>query len=272
MKHEFEYIKNGTMNVLAFLNHANGQVYAECQPDHKTDTLIDVFTRHVANCQNSEPLHYVMDNLSTHNCYKFCEAIAKLSAIDCPDKSKLNTLEKRMNWLKSPDKRIVIHFTPYHGSWLNFVEYWFGILDRKVLRESFGSAEELMGTFEEFLEKWNTLFLHTFKWQYDGKGLHEKAVRRFTQMLERSAKKMEISMLTKQLRLMKNLFDDYRTKISDGVWQKMIETVDAKHRILEQLIEAEEGPKRTKKAVNALTSIMQLIKPEYDCGQCLIAA
>ena len=36
---EFEYIRNGTMNVLAFFNHANGKVHAECQADHKTDTF-----------------------------------------------------------------------------------------------------------------------------------------------------------------------------------------------------------------------------------------
>lgn len=34
---EFEYIRNGTMNVLAFFNNANGKVYAECQPDHNLE-------------------------------------------------------------------------------------------------------------------------------------------------------------------------------------------------------------------------------------------
>jgi hypothetical protein len=54
---EFEYIRNGTMNVLAFLSHADGKVYAECQADHKTDTLVAVFKRHVARCPENDPLH-----------------------------------------------------------------------------------------------------------------------------------------------------------------------------------------------------------------------
>ena len=269
---EFEYIRNGTMNVLAFLNHADGKVYAECQADHKTETLINVFKRHVASCPANELLNYVMDNLSTHTCYRFCEAIAEFSEITCPDENELNTLQKRVDWLKSPDKRIILHFTPYHGSWLNLVEYWFGIMNRKILRESFGSADELKSAFEAFLAKWNSLFSHAFEWKYDGKGLQDKAIQRFTQMLECSADKMEIAMITKQLCLMKNLFDDYSTQINDDIWQKMLDTVDSQHPILEELIKAEEGPVRTKKAACALTSIMKLIKPEYDCVEYLSAA
>lgn len=261
---EFEYIRNGTMNVLAFLNHANGKVYAECQADHKTDTLVGVFKRHVASCPKDEPLHYVMDNLSTHTCYRFCKAIAELSEVTCPDENELNTLQKRVDWLKSSNKRIVLHFTPYHGSWLNLVEHWFGIMNQKVLRESFGSAEELKTAFEAFLTQWNTLFAHTFEWTYDGSGLHEKAVNRFTQMLEHSADKLDIAMLTKQLRLMKNVFDDYSSEVNEDTWQKMAETLESQLTVVEKLIEAEEGSVRKKNAAGALTSMMQLVKPEYN--------
>ena len=180
---EFEYIRNGTMNVLAFFDYANGKVHAECHADHKTDTFLAIFKRHVSSCPANEQIHYVMDNLSTHRGYPFCKAVAELSGIDCPCEKELrnvdeitsptmhhsfrppssdlksqkswnsllflqllwfkieqirpksvrlldevnsstflNNLEKRVKWLKSTDKRIVIHFTPYHGSWLNLVE------------------------------------------------------------------------------------------------------------------------------------------------------
>jgi len=119
---EFEYIRNGTMNVLAFFGYANGKVHAECQADHKTDTFLAIFKRHVSTCPANEQIHYVMDNLSTHRGYPFCRAVAELSGIDCPSEKELNNLEKRVKWLKSTDKRIIIHFTPYHGSWLNLVE------------------------------------------------------------------------------------------------------------------------------------------------------
>jgi len=44
---EFEYIRNGTMDVLAFLNHADGKVQLTCCSDHKTTTLLKVFREHV---------------------------------------------------------------------------------------------------------------------------------------------------------------------------------------------------------------------------------
>lgn len=42
-------------NVLAFFNHANGKVHAECQADHKTDTFLATFKRHVSTCPANEP-------------------------------------------------------------------------------------------------------------------------------------------------------------------------------------------------------------------------
>ncbi len=111
-----------------------------------------------------------MDNLSTHRGYRFCKVVAELSNVDCPPENKLNNLEKRVEWLKSSNKRIVIHFTPYHGSWLNLVEFWFGLMNKKVLNESYGSVEELKESFDSFMVTWNTLLAHPFRWSYDDKG------------------------------------------------------------------------------------------------------
>jgi hypothetical protein len=106
-------------------------------------------------------------------------------------------------------------------------------MGQKVLRESFGSAEDLKTAFEAFLAKWNPLFTHTFEWAYSGSGLHEKAVNRFTQMLEHSADKLEIAMLTKQLRLMKNVIDDYSSEVKSDTWQKMTETLESRLTVVE---------------------------------------
>ncbi len=96
-----------------------------------------------------------MDNLSTHRGYQFCKTVAELSNIDCSLESELNNLEKRVEWLKSSNKRIVIHFTPYHGSWLNLVEFWFGIMNKKE-------------SFDSFMVTWNTLLVHPCRWPYNG--------------------------------------------------------------------------------------------------------
>ncbi|MCD6150614.1 MAG: IS630 family transposase [Deltaproteobacteria bacterium] len=253
---EFEYIRNGTTNVLAFFNYANGEVYAECQADHKTETFIGIFRRHIASCSQKEQIHYVMDNLSTHRGYRFCETVAELSNIDCPPENELNNLEKRVEWLKSSDKRIVIHFTPYHGSWLNLVEFWFGIMNKKVLNESYGSVEKLKESFDSFMVTWNTLLAHPFRWSYNGKGLHKKAVDRFTKMLQQAAVKLEISSLTKQLKLMYNLFNHYFLEVPIIYWEKLYYALQSQETALRDNIMKEEGPLKKSNAENALNTLL----------------
>ncbi len=136
------------MDVFALLNHADGKVYAECRSNHEKSTFLEVFRRHVDRAQASGTLHYVMDNLACHRGYPFCEVIAELSHMECPTEQELNTVDKRVAWLQSQNKRIIIHYTPYHGSWLNMVEFWFGIMGRKVLGESFSDAENNSRTYE----------------------------------------------------------------------------------------------------------------------------
>jgi transposase len=257
---EFEYIRNGTMNVLAFFNYKTGKVFAECQADHKTDTFIEVFERHVASCPDQESIHYVMDNLSTHRGYPFCKTVAELSNVTCPEESEIDNLEKRVQWLTSEDKRIVIHFTPYHGSWLNLVEFWFGIMNKKVLNESYGSGEEFMESFESFLGSWNTLFAHPFRWSYDGKGLHKKAVDRFTKILTQSPSKIEVSSLTKQLKLMFNILKDYVSEIPIKYWKNLFDAFQSNEAILRKSILNEEGPKKKENADNALNSLLSLLE------------
>lgn len=259
---EFEYIRNGTMNILAFFNYADGKVYADCKADHKTDTFLEMFKKHVSFCLSgsskteTEKLHYVMDNLSTHRGYPFCEVVAELCGITCPPQTELNNLVKRVKWLSSPDKKIVIHFTPYHGSWLNLVEFWFGIMNKKVLNGSYGSAEELKEGFDAFLEEWNVLLAHPFRWSYDGKGLQQKAVKRFTVMLNQAAHKLEITTLVKQLRLMTNLFGQYFNEVPEENWGSLFSALQHSKEILESIIKNEEGPKKKQNAHLALATLL----------------
>ena len=252
---EFEYIRNGTMDVLAFLNHADGKVYAECHSNHETSTFLSVFRRHVARAPTSEPLHYVMDNLACHRGYPFCELIAELSDVECPSKKELDSVDKRVAWLQSQDKRIIIHYTPYHGSWLNMVEIWFGIMGRKVLGESFDGADALKAAFEAFVEQqWNGLLAHPFNWGYDGNGLHEKAVKRFTKLLAESAEKFEVRILVKMLVLMTNLLTDYFHQVPESTWDQLAAAAALNDEIIADLIERDDRPKRKAKAEKVLTA------------------
>ena len=261
---EFEYIRNGTMDVLAFLSHADSNVYIECCADHKTTTFVEVFSRHANQYPQSETLHYVMDNLATHRGYPFCERVAKLSKVECPSKQELRTLDKRVKWLGRKDKRIIIHFTPYHGSWLNWVEFWFGIMGRKVLGESFSSADELKMALEAFVDIWNTQLAHPFQWSYKGEGLQEKAVNRFTKMLHGSVEKMELRTLSKQLMLMTNLIRDYVSEVPTHGWDQFLSIFHSQSEPIIKLIESEEKPKSKNKARQALENLNEALRKCFE--------
>jgi hypothetical protein len=208
-----------------------------------------------------------MDNLSSHRGYPFCRLVAELSGIACPPEQQLCTMDKRVEWLSREDKRIVIHFTPYHGSWLNWIEFWFGIMGRKVLGESFSSPDELKAALEAFASDWNTLLAHPFQWSYDGSGLHEKAVKRFTKMLHGSAAQMELRTLTKQMMLLTNPLSDYLPEISQDSWEQLSAALCSQSTTIDELIQAEDGPVRKHKAQQAFNNLTAALRVYFSPTQ-----
>ncbi len=135
------------------------------------------------------------------------------------------------------------------------IESWFGIMEHKVLGESFASADALKAAFEAFVEQhWNGLLAHPFSWGYDGNGLHEKAVKRFTKMLEDSAEKFEVRILVKMLALMTNLLTDYFHQVPESTWDQLAATATLKDEVMADLIERDDRPKRKAKAEKVLTA------------------
>ena len=52
--------------------------------------------------------------------------------------------------------RIIVHFTPTSGSWLNLVEIFFGIITRQAIRRgSIDSVRELIDAIDRFIDGWN---------------------------------------------------------------------------------------------------------------------
>lgn len=261
---EFEYIRGGTMDVFAFLHVKTGKIFSECQSDHTIPTLLEVFERHLKTLPKNETIHYIMDNLASHSSYEICALIAKSCNIECPSDKELKTAVQRREWLQSDSKRIIFHYTPFHGSWLNMVEIWFGILNRKCLKESFDSPGAIYEAIYDFCNVWNTLLAHPFKWNYDGEGLQQKAVDRFIKMLENSMEKLEIKFLTKQFLLMANLIENYRNKVSIDSWLKLDEIIKAQREQFYNIILVDDGPKRKDKAEAALLRLTETLRGRID--------
>jgi hypothetical protein len=108
---ESEYERNGALQYLAAWDVHRGIVLGRCEPK----TGIKPFGRLVDQVLEREPynaatrLFFVVDNGSSHR-----------------GQTSVERMRRR-------DKRIILVHTPVHASWLNQVEIYFSIIQRKVL-------------------------------------------------------------------------------------------------------------------------------------------
>jgi transposase len=140
VKREFEYIRHGTLALMGALDARRGKAFgflSECTGGEVFVELLDC----VAAAYPRGKGHLVCDNQSAH---------------DTDD--VLDWLEEHPNW--------TIHFTPKHGSWLNQVEQFFSILQRRVLtRGSFASKEQLADKVTRYI-LWHNQSAKPFRWSY----------------------------------------------------------------------------------------------------------
>ena len=235
---EPEYVRHGTVSILSILQVSTGQVFTECIPDHTSSTITSSVRNHILQYDRSAELHYICDNYSSHSTEEFCLGIADLCGLDLP---KLETANDRRQWLQSPDKRIIFHFLPTHGSWLNLIEIWFGILQQKALKdESFLSTTDLKNRIISFTETWDSDFAHPFKFSYSGEGLHEKVISRFTKWLQMHSPQLNVKFFEKQLRLISNLATSYWQKAKRKAWKVLYETLQKSNDFITAIIGTDE--------------------------------
>lgn len=254
---DFDYRRNGITDLLAFLNPATGKVDTRCTPNHDRHVFCRFFKDHVRSHPPEAVLHYIMDNLSTHYHDDFCQTVAELCAVPYPP---LKSGAERRQWLQSDHKRIVVHFLPFHASWLNMVEIWFGILKSKCLKHDyFCSVEQLREAIGAFVETWNEFFAHPFTWSYTGEGLHAKAVRRFSTLLAIQTDQMDCKFLTSQLLLMSNIADNSLDLIPADDWLRLINLAVEKDSYITNIIDTDTKSRRRKKAREAYNRFTQSV-------------
>ena len=241
---EFQYKRNGTSDLMAFLHPTTGEIFGRCTPNHNTQTFKSVFTEHINQQPDNAVLHYICDNYSTHFNDEICKTVAKLSNVKY---TSLKTGKERRAWLQSDSKRIVIHFLPFHGSWLNMIEIWFGLLKNKCLENGwFESVKALRQAIYDFIETWNTYFAHSFTWTYRGEDLYGKVIRRFIKLLQIESPQMEINFLAKQLLLMKNVAQRYWIQVDNKDWQQLLTSIIQKDLYIKKLIACANAKQRLK--------------------------
>lgn len=137
---EHEYERKGALNLFAAFDTRTGKVYAHTAERKRQKEFIEFLEkldreipRHITK------VHLVMDNLRMH------------------------TGKQVRAWL-AKHSRFVFHHPPVHCSWMNQVEQWFSILQRKRLAiADFADKAHLAERLHAFVKEWNE-HAHPFNW------------------------------------------------------------------------------------------------------------
>lgn len=175
-RREFEYIRHGTLCLIANLLVLTGQVIAPTVGPTRSEPD---FLLHIQGTVATAPQAgwvFVVDNLNTHCSESLVRWVAQLEGVeDLGEKGNqgiLHNMQSRSAFLSDPAHRVRFVYTPKHCSWLNQVEIWFSILARRALkRASFRSTEELAQALKAFIEYFNRVLAKPFRWTYTGRPL-----------------------------------------------------------------------------------------------------
>lgn len=174
---EFEYIRHGTLSLIANLDVVTGKVVSPSIGPTRSEAD---FAAHIDRTIDDDPAAewiFIADQLDTHQSATLVELIARRCVIeeDLGVKGKKGVLKSkrtRRAFLEDPSHRIRFVYTPRHCSWLNQVELWFSILARRLLkRSSFKSIDALRTRVLEFIAYFNSVLAKPFRWTYTGRPL-----------------------------------------------------------------------------------------------------
>jgi transposase len=179
-RREFEYVRHGTLAFMINFDVAGGQVVCpSCGPTRTEADFAAHIRRTVASDPGAPKWHFVVDNLDTHRSETLVRYVAEVEGLPVESlgvKEKrgiLRSMATRAAFLADPAHKVIFHYTPKHGSWLNQVEIWLSILVRKLLRRgSFTSVDDLRTQVLAFIQYFNRTMAKPFKWTYQGKPLH----------------------------------------------------------------------------------------------------
>jgi transposase len=145
-RREFEYRRHGTAVLFAGLNVHEGDVAGWVTDSTRSENFVDFLHDLVRQTPPGLELHCIVDNLSAHTTPLVDSFLAE-------------------------HRHVHLHFTPTHASWLNQVELFFSILERRLLRRGeFDSVDHLAERVIAFIKDYNRRAA-PFRWTYDGRPL-----------------------------------------------------------------------------------------------------
>ncbi len=148
VRYEFEYRRRGTCSLLAAFDTRSGEVFGRVVPHRDAKALLS-FMEALALRYKGRRIYVIWDNLNVHH--------------DGPD-------ERWTRFNCEHEGRFRFVHTPLHASWVNQVEIWFSILQRRLLRYgSFESVAALARDVLGFIRHWNRNEARPFRWSFAGR-------------------------------------------------------------------------------------------------------
>lgn len=137
---EHEYVRKGALNLFAAFDTRTGEVTGILRRRKRQVEFIELLEAiEQATPASVTVIHVVCDNVSIHRG------------------------RRTRAWL-ADHPRFRMHFTPVHCSWMNQIEQWFSILQRKRFRApNFADLADLEAKVLAFIDEWNE-HAHPFKW------------------------------------------------------------------------------------------------------------
>ena len=144
MRVEHEYVRGGSLPYIAAWDVKRAKIFGRCEPR----SGIEPFDRLVHDVMSQEPylsakrVFWILDNGSSHR-----------------GQPCINRLQQR--W-----PRIVVVHLPVHASWLNQIEIYFSIVQRKVLTPNdYDCLEAVERTLFQFQEHYERI-AKPFEWKF----------------------------------------------------------------------------------------------------------
>jgi transposase len=144
---EFEYVRRGTKTLIAALDVGTGKVFGEVRDGRTAADLVE-FMEALAKRHPTGKVIVVWDNLNIH--------------FDGKD-------DRWTEFNRRHGNRFQFVYTPIHASWVNQIEIWFSILQRRVIKHaSFRSGDEVKWRILGFIGRYNRVDAQPFRWKFRG--------------------------------------------------------------------------------------------------------
>lgn len=142
----FEYIRHGTVNLLAALVVYNGRMWTECLDKNDGEHFRPAVGRLLHPYSWATHIHLIMDNGPSH------------------------ASDDTTAFFRDLAPRIHVLFTPVDGSWLNQAESLLQAFSQRYLRRgSWGSRALMLQHISDSRVDYNQHFAHPFAWEWSGR-------------------------------------------------------------------------------------------------------